>query len=420
MSPGLHILAAVLDGVAAAVLVYWGVALYRLAKTSLSVPTLRAGFRLGKTGPGDQPELCLVIPAHNEEASIGALVQSLRFQDYPSFRTVLCLDRCTDRTEEIARREIGTDPRIEVLKIEECPEGWAGKVHAVWRGTQTPAAQRAALLLFADADCAFEPMCLTAAVGLLQHRRLDLLSLLSTLTAKRGFELFVQPAAGLELVRQYPIDRANRPPSRRRRPFANGQFMLFRREAYEAVGGHEGVKDELLEDLALARRIGEAGRPAGLFLADGLVRCRMYESWDAFRKGWKRIYIESAKCKVKRLRTAALVAGLLGGVLPLLTVANWVLCFLMYRATVARMWEFGGTEDPGAWRLGLALSGAALAAYGAVVLATYRMGRAPLWAAVGFPVGSLLVSRILGEAARDLKRGVPTRWAGREYVRVAR
>ncbi len=432
MSPGLHILAVALDALAAALLAYWAVALYRLMVTSLRIPTARAGIPLARTDPASQPPLCLVIPAHNEEASIAPLIQSLRLQDYPRFHTILCLDRCTDATREVAAREIGDDPRFTVLEIGSCPEGWAGKVHAVWRGTREPAARGAELLLFADADCAFHPSCLTATVGLLQHRKLDLLSLLSTLRSRHWFELLVQPAAGLELVRQYPIDRANRAPGSRRRAFANGQFMLFRREAYDAIGGHEAVKDELLEDLALARRMAEAkgaggsegaaggGRPAGLFLADGLVSCRMYETWDAFWRGWKRIYTESAKCKIKRLRRAALVAGIMGGILPVLTLANWILCLVMFRADVMRMWEIGGTRDPGLWRLGASLSAAALVAFIGVVLASYRMGRAPWWAAAGFPVGSLLVARILGEAARDLERGVPTRWGGREYVRVPR
>src|SRR5205823_291327 len=95
-----------------------------------------------------------------------------------------------------------------------------------------------------------------ACVALLERRRLDLLSLLSTLTCDTWFERLAQPAAGFELVRQYPISRANRRSNPR--AFANGQFMLFRRAAYDAIGGHGAVHDELLEDLALARRLADA------------------------------------------------------------------------------------------------------------------------------------------------------------------
>src|SRR5690242_982409 len=99
MSPGLHILAAVLDGIAGVVLVYWGIALFRVIRTWQTIPTARAGIRLAqeRAAGQDAPGLCLIIPAHNEEGPIAGLVRSLRAQDYPRFHTVLCLDRCTDR-----------------------------------------------------------------------------------------------------------------------------------------------------------------------------------------------------------------------------------------------------------------------------------------------------------------------------------
>ena len=84
-----------------------------------------------------------------------------------------------------------------------------------------------------------------------------------------------------------------------RRHFANGQFMLFRRDVYDAIGGHEAVKGELLEDIALARVVGMRRHDyaGGCLMADGMLFCRMYRSWEAFRRGWRRIYTEAAKRK---------------------------------------------------------------------------------------------------------------------------
>src|SRR5204862_6144625 len=95
----------------------------------------------------------------------------------------------------------------------------------------------------ADADTSFTPGCVAASLALMRERKLDLLSLLSTLSFDTWFERIVQPAATLELMRQYPLTLANA--AMDRRPFANGQFMLFTREAYEDVGGHEAVKSSL-------------------------------------------------------------------------------------------------------------------------------------------------------------------------------
>jgi cellulose synthase/poly-beta-1,6-N-acetylglucosamine synthase-like glycosyltransferase len=406
MPIGLVILWTVLLLASVAVLVYWSVGLGRIGHTRRNFPTARAGIAMAVARPPSGP-VCVIVPAHNEEHAIQPLLESLLAQDYPDLRVLLCLDRCTDDTAGIVQRTVGGDSRFRILTITDCPEDWAGKVNAAWTGATAPEAAEAEYLLFVDADTALDPSCIRATVALMEHREIHLLSLLSTLTTDRWFEWLVQPAAGLELIRQYPIARANRP--ERRRAFANGQFMLFRREAYQAVGGHEAVHSELLEDIALARRMAEARRPAGLFLADGMVRCRMYESWETFQRGWKRIYTEAARCKVRRLRQAALAAGLMGSLLPMLAVCQIVLsAFFLAR----------GNTIPGT--IGVAVGGLALVAFASVILATYRIGRIPLAAAPGFVVGSWMISRILREAAADLDRQRPVSWGGRSYVRVPR
>ena len=92
----------------------------------------------------------------------------------------------------------------------------------------------------------FDSELVRCAVASAIKREASLLSILSSLTITKTFERIVQPIAGTFLVRQYPVDRINR--EHRSRPFANGQFLLFSREAYESIGGHDAVKDDLLED----------------------------------------------------------------------------------------------------------------------------------------------------------------------------
>ena len=151
-------------------------------------------------------------------------------------------------------------------------------------------------------------------VALLHRRGLDLLSLWSTLSTEKWFERIVQPMTTLELIRQYPLQSANR--RERQRAMANGQFMLFRREAYEAMGGVESVRDSVLEDVAIARRMKKLGRRGGVLLSDGLLVCRMYDNFRAFRAGWKRIFIESASRRSPRLRAYAMRKALAHLLLP--------------------------------------------------------------------------------------------------------
>lgn len=401
-------LSGTLDLLCVALAVYWSIALFRLLVMMATIPTARRGLSLSPP-PSLTERVCVIVPAHNEEAMIGALVASLCSQDYPHLSVVLSLDRCTDRSADAARRAAAGDSRIHLLEVHSCPDGWAGKVNAVCQGVQTAPARAADLLLFADADTHFEPQCIRACVGLLEHRRLDFLSLLSTLSYTTWFERLAQPAATFELVRQYPVTRANR--RNNPRAFANGQFMLFRRAAYDAIGGHAAVKDELLEDLALARRLAEAGRVSGLFLSGGLLRCRMYESWPAFREGWKRIYVESAKRRLSRLRLATTITAVWGSALPIAALLN--LCYSLALAG-------SGSNEQSTGIIGLWFGGVALGAWFATLLLAYRAASAPLWAIPAYPVGAGLVARILSEAASDLRKRVPVRWAGREYVREPR
>src|SRR5262249_28674428 len=153
-------------------------------------------------------------------------------------------------------------------------------------------------------DTIFHPSCTRATVALLRHRNLDLLSLLSTLTADRWFERCVQPAAGFELIRQYPLVRMNRQGSHSR-PFANGQYILIRREAYDRIDGHRSVRSEVFEDVRLAQHAAREKLRLGVFMADGMLRCRMYKDWAEFQRGWNRIFSESCNRRPNRLRQAA-------------------------------------------------------------------------------------------------------------------
>lgn len=391
--------------------VYWGVVLYHVVRTKWLLPTARAGMGLAEApalrGAG-APRLCVVIPAHNEAASIGALAESLKRQTYGNLRVVFALDRCTDDTAGVLRGIVGSDGRFEIMTISSCPSDWAGKVNAVWRGVQDSAgAREAELLLFIDADTAMHPECLVATAALLQNRGLGMLSLLSTMTHDQWFERVVQPAAGMELMRQYPLLRANM--DQGRRAFANGQFILMTAEAYTRIGGHEAARTALLEDVEIARLCERHGVRAGVLLADGMHLCRMYNAYGEFVKGWKRIYVECANRRVSRLRKLGRRTRALGTVVPVLV---WLgLALGVYGAM---------SVGQGASVVLLYAASVALALMLLTLGISYRMGHTPLRHVLTYSVGAWMTGAILESAARDLENREPTVWAGREYVREAR
>lgn len=395
--------------------VYWSAVSYHVLRTRRLIPTARAGLKLD--APDDET-VCVIVPAHNEAACIGDLARSLVAQDHPRMTCVFVLDRCTDDTRAVIEQTWQQSsvpdgrgkPALEILEISDCPPEWTGKSHALWRAVNDAHSARSAqCLLFIDADTWLDPGLVRASAALRRQQRSHMLSLLSTLTHDRWFEQVVQPATILELMRQYPIVRANARPPARRRAFANGQFILIERDAYLRIGGHDAIKGEVLEDVLLARRCEAQGLHASLLLSDGLLRCRMYDSFAAFAQGWRRIYSESANRKPARLRQQAMRVRLLGTIVPLLSVA----------AIVFGLLRLDGPHHHLA-STAMILGAVATGIYAAAILLIYGSGRIPLWGAPAFPVGCWITGSILRQSARDLEARRPIIWAGKQYVREPR
>lgn len=379
----------------------WGAVWLGVERSMRAVPTLRLGQGLARNEP-PSGRVCVIVPAHNESRVIGRLIRSLRSETYAQLRVVLVLDRCTDDTASIARAGIAGDERFEIIEVDTCPDDWAGKVHAVHAGVRfSRGAVDSEYLLFADADTVFSPECIASSLALMRQRKLEMLSLLSTLIYETGFTRVVQTAAAFELMRRFPLKRANA--ARNRRAFANGQFMMFKRSAYEAVGGHETVKSALLEDLAFARLVRDKGFNAGVFLADGLLHCDMYANWPQFRRGWKRIYTEAAERNAARLSSWAAQIRWFGSVFPLMALGSGLLGAM----SIAHDAAIGTTL------LALFLI-AAIVWLGALTRISL-LSHAPVWTGPLHIIGAWVTANLLGEAAADLRLHRPTSWGDREY-----
>ncbi|MBY0112164.1 MAG: glycosyltransferase family 2 protein [Phycisphaerales bacterium] len=387
---------------------WWFVAILKMVRTRQELGTASEGRGLAD-GPG---RVVVVIPAHNEQQTIGPLIDSLKAQDHASCRFVLALDRCTDNTLPIAIDRIAGDERFTLHEIAECPEGWAGKVHAIDSACRSHA-QDAEFLVFADADTVFHPACVRASVNLLRSRGLGMLSLLSTLTFLQPFERRVQGPAMFELMRRYPPTLASRDTNRR--AFANGQFMLWTRDAYNRVGTHAAFRSELLEDIAMARAAWREKLRVHVIPAGEMLRCRMYPDAAAFRRGWRRIFIESANRKPRRLISWARAVVIRGAVVPL-SVFTILVASLAIGVAHA---EIRSSALLAGWT-----SSAALFAWCVGIWTFMTVGGVPRgvrWRVLlTWPCGSLTLASILREGAAELRSGVPTAWGGLQYNRPAR
>ena len=371
------------------------VVIARIWQAQRSIPRVRDGDAL-PPAPG---LLSIVIPAHNEARVIEESVRGLRAQSRRNFEVIYVLDRCTDRTRELLVSAAEGDPRIRYIENGSCPADWAGKCNACRVGAEQAAGE---WLLFTDADCRFAPEMIDAMLAIAQARGTALLSAIGRLTFTHWFEQVLQPVASTILIRIFPIDKANR--EERRWPFANGQFLLFRREAYLSFGGHETVKDALLEDLAFAWRMNAKGYRLGVVDATRRMEVAMYDSVRAMRSGWTRIFIESCARRPTRLRVAAVEVFVLSVLFPLGSLA----AFAIGAMGVAR-------GDAHAATLTL-LGGCGFVTIFAAVGLIHQRQRAPLVGVLAHPAAAAYVAWWLLDGARMLVHRVPIRWGGKEYI----
>ena len=226
-----------------------------------------------------------IIPARNEEAGIARAVESVAAQ--PEIGEVIVVDdHSTDRTpkilDELARR-LG---KVRVIAAGELPAGWTGKNNAVWAGAQVAMGE---WLLFTDADTYHLAGAGARALEDAARYRADLVSYSPEQDTQTFWERALVPLVYWRLSQRYAFERVN--DSASADAAANGQFVLVRRETYEAVGGHAAVAGDILEDVALARRVKQAGYRIFFAPGAGIVQTRMYRSFGAMWEGWtKNLY----------------------------------------------------------------------------------------------------------------------------------
>ncbi|QDV33948.1 glycosyltransferase family 2 protein [Tautonia plasticadhaerens] len=236
----------------------------------------------------EPPPVTAVIPAKDEEGALPACLESVRAQTYPDLDILVVDDRSTDATPEIARRAAELDPRVRVLTLTELPPGWTGKTHALHVAA---AEARGRWLWFLDADTRHQPDCLSIVMEYARANNASLASLLPEMRCESFWEKVVTPLAGIVLMRTYPTFIAN--DDRRPLAFANGQFLLIERPAYDAVGGHEAVRDRFVEDIGLARLVKATGRSVKTAIAPEISSTRMYTSLSGLVRGWSRILYDA-------------------------------------------------------------------------------------------------------------------------------
>ena len=251
-----------------------------------------------------RPAISVIVPARNEEACLGACLQSLTAQTGVTFEIIVVDDGSSDRTREIAL----SFPGVKVVEARALPSGWSGKSNALVSGARQAAGE---WLLFTDADTIHLPGSLARSLSEATQRRASLLSYSPEQVVESLSEKAVMPVIFAELAASYRPSQVSDPKSRA--AAANGQYLLISREAYDAVGGHKAIATSLLEDVALARAVKHTGRRIFFRYGGDAVRTHMYRTYAHLREGWTKnlvlLFPSPVRLALLRLTEFALIAG---------------------------------------------------------------------------------------------------------------
>lgn len=292
---------------------------------SLAIKKMRFLQPSGPRLPASEcPMVSILVPAKDEAHGIERCVRALLTQDYPSFEIIVVDDRSADATASIVERLTREDSRVRLVRVENLPPGWTGKTHALHLGQRQA---RGEWLLFVDADTFLDPSCLAVTLRDAVDHEVELESLLPALEASSFWEKTVQPFAGVCLMVLYPLTKVNRP-QHASMGFANGQFILITRAAYDAIGGHEGVRDKFVEDIHIGRRVREAGRGLRVVMGRNVARVRMYSTLRDIIRGWSRILYSAVDFRPGKLY-ALIAATVVYSVLSYAVLAGFGVALLL-------------------------------------------------------------------------------------------
>lgn len=323
-----------------------------------------------------------IVPARDEERNIGACVESLLPQSGLA-EILVADDDSTDGTAAVVRALAARDARVRLVTVPPLPPGWVGKNHALAQAARLATSE---WLLFTDADTLHAAGSLRAALDRAGSAGCDMLSLSPAQELRSWYEKAVIPRVYRELERLFRFDEINDP--RLPAAAANGQFILVRRAVYESLGGHAALGGEILEDVALARKVKQAGYRLHFSSGAELVRTRMYSSLSGLWQGWtKNLFLLYGRRAGRLAGTAAWI---------------WLLDVLPVAAA--------------AWKPKLAAP-AALWLFARHALYARRLRRAgedPRLALYYWP-GSLLFSLLLLNSLARHALGRRLAWKGREY-----
>jgi chlorobactene glucosyltransferase len=351
-----------------------------------------------KPAPTAAPLISICIPARNEENNIRNCVESALAQDYPNIEVIVLDDRSTDSTLTQLREIASRDSRLLLISGTNLPAGWAGKPHALF---QASAAAHGEWLCFVDADTFLAPQAISSCYAKALETEADMFTTMNEQILGSFWEKVIMPLVMTALSVGFSPRKVNDPTTRD--AIANGQFIMIRRTVYDAIGGHEKVKDQIVEDKAISEQVKWNGHR--LVVADGsqVIRTRMYTNLPSMWEGWtKNIYLGL------RDHPSLLLLGAFGATLALLAAL-----FLPLWPALGINWYINSGGG-----LAIAVIIEALIVWTSLIFIRAKVARKmniSAWYALTTPLGAGVFAAMMLTSAWKVISGQGVTWRGRTY-----
>ncbi|GAA4030897.1 glycosyltransferase family 2 protein [Allokutzneria multivorans] len=371
------------------------VAAASVLRTAYTLVNLRRQRPIAAEPLREQPTVSVIVPARDEAATIDACLTALRAQTHTALRILVVDDGSTDDTAAIVDRHAEEDPRVRVVESDGPPDGWAGKVHAMHVGViaadSAPdwpdASGPTDWLLFFDADTTAHPELIGRLLTTALAREADLVSTPGVTDRTRLEHWTVMPSAVAMIL------ESAGPDGRGLLALAYGHCMLFRRDAYEQIGGWPAVAGSRGEDVAMATLLRDQGARTLCVDSQGLFGNSGFDGFGVMWRSLRKSFVAGNNGDVRVLGAGAASQGLFS-IVPVLALTKGL------RRRNKRLIAMGAV----AW-------GAQAVSHGAVA----RTLNQPAATGVVGPLAGVAFAALLGDAVR-VTMGKSTTWRGRPVV----
>ncbi len=245
----------------------------------------------------EMPKVSIIVPARNEEKYIEKCLDSLIDQDYENYEIIVIDDSSEDKTGNIIKKYSEKNTKVIHVSARQKPDGWMGKNWACAEGYKKATGE---LLLFTDSDTKHSRNVISLAVSHLLSLNLDALTVIPKMLCLDNWTRITLPMISTFLHSRFSALRVNDPT--KKTGYFFGSFFIIKKPVYDSVGTHEGVKQEIIEDGALGKKVKESGfkmrMVRGEHLIDAVWARNLSEMWHALKRLMVPLYIQSSSIAV--------------------------------------------------------------------------------------------------------------------------